>query len=74
MSMLDETQTRDLDSFEQSSLAKLYAGDDIVTSDSESKIRMLGSLRATKDCIACHDAKRGDLLGAFLYRLAKYER
>jgi len=30
---------------------------------------MLGSLRAAKQCLECHTAKRGDLLGAFSYVL-----
>ena len=31
--------------------------------------RMLGSLRAAKQCLDCHTASRGDLLGAFSYAL-----
>ena len=31
--------------------------------------RMFGALRATKQCLKCHDAARGDLLGAFSYTL-----
>ncbi len=26
---------------------------------------MLGAIRAAKQCLECHDGKRGDLLGAF---------
>lgn len=28
-----------------------------------------GAIRAARQCLACHDAERGDLLGAFSYRM-----
>ncbi len=47
------------------------AGDDLVTESSGDRIRMMGSLRAAKQCLECHDAKRGDLLGAFSWDLQR---
>jgi len=33
-------------------------------------LRATGSIRARKECLACHKGKRtGDLLGAFVYTL-----
>jgi hypothetical protein len=34
---------------------------------------MLGSLRAAKQCLDCHNVQRGELLGAFSYRLTLAE-
>jgi hypothetical protein len=34
-------------------------------------IRMLGSLRAVKDCRQCHEVPGNTLLGAFFYELQK---
>jgi mono/diheme cytochrome c family protein len=30
---------------------------------------MLGAVRSTRQCVACHGGDRGDLLGAFSYAL-----
>ena len=35
--------------------------------------QMLGSLRAAKPCLDCHNVQRGELLGAFSYRLTLAE-
>ena len=32
---------------------------------------MLGSLRATKECLQCHRVEHGALLGAFSYELLR---
>ena len=32
-------------------------------------LRMLGAIRAANQCVACHAAERGQLLGAFSYTL-----
>ena len=37
--------------------------------DAPNRIRMVGSLRAGKDCMECHSIRRGELLGAFSYEL-----
>lgn len=37
--------------------------------ESPDRLRMLGSLRTTKQCIECHSVRRGELLGALTYEL-----
>jgi len=46
-------------------LAALRKGEDLYVRED----RMLGSIRSTKQCIACHGGERGVLLGAFSYTL-----
>ena len=46
-------------------LATLRKGEDLYVRED----RMLGSIRSTKQCIACHGGERGVLLGAFSYTL-----
>lgn len=69
MDELREAPTRPLDGFERSALDALRAGDDLRTGYGRDRIRILGAIRAVKQCTDCHDAKRGDLLGAFSYVL-----
>ena len=68
---LEEAATRDLGDFETEGLAKLRAGEDVVTRASVNRIEMLGSLRAAKSCLECHSVERGELLGAFSYTLVR---
>ena len=63
--------TRALDAFEQEALEKLQAGEDIVTRATPNRILMLGSMRATKDCMKCHAVKDKELLGAFSYEFLR---
>mgnify|MGYP007059411085 CR=1 FL=1 len=65
--------TRDLDVFETAALAKLWTEEDVVISDAgeHGRVRMLGTLRATKECLDCHNVQRGTLLGAFSYVLSQ---
>jgi hypothetical protein len=63
--------TRPLDPFETESLAALLRGEDLVARESAQQLRLLGSLRATKQCLSCHHGQRGDLLGAFSYQLSR---
>jgi hypothetical protein len=63
--------TRPLIPFEEKGLKALKAGDDLATESSGDSIRMLGSLRAGKQCLECHEVKRGDLLGAFSWELQR---
>jgi hypothetical protein len=62
-----DAPTRALDEFESDALKKLRADEDIVVSQNGNKYRMLGSLRATTECVQCHAVQRGELLGAFSY-------
>ncbi len=66
---LKDVKTRPLDSFEKRALEKLYREEDVVINSGTNHIQMMGSLRASKDCLRCHSVKRGALLGAFSYRL-----
>jgi hypothetical protein len=71
MQDLKDTPLRAVSAFEAKGLKQLQAGEDLVTDSTTNRIRMLGSLRATKQCLECHSAKRGDLLGAFSYELLR---
>lgn len=71
MDKLVDVPTRALDEFEVDALAKIRAGEQIVVEPGSEEIRMLGSLRAAKQCRQCHSVPRGDLLGAFTYRLRR---
>jgi len=69
MDELKVAPTRSLDAFELGAIARLRSDEDIVVNESNDRIRMVGSLRAAKNCLGCHSARRGDLLGAFTYEL-----
>jgi hypothetical protein len=69
MDELRNAPTRSLDSFESESLRALQAGEDLKVQHEKDAIRMLGSIRAAKQCLQCHEVERGDLLGAFSYKL-----
>jgi hypothetical protein len=69
---LDELRnapTRSLDDFERQSIDRLRSDEDVVTDETPDRIRMVGSLRAAKNCLECHFVKRGELLGALSYEL-----
>jgi len=69
MKQARQAEVRPLDFFEAAGLQALARGDDLYIIQKDDTLRMLGALRATKQCIACHDAEAGDLLGAFSYTL-----
>ncbi len=69
MDELRKAPTRPLNDFEESGLAKLRRGEDLVVETAPARARMLGSIRAAKQCLDCHGVPRGDLLGAFSYTL-----
>ena len=71
MEALKKTPTRPLDAFEAKALKRLQAGEDIVVEGRTNRIHLLGSVRATKQCLECHDVHRGELLGAFSYELMR---
>jgi|GEM_PF-5179048 len=71
MKKLDGTKTVPLDAFETGALKKLYAGAQVEIEPRVNQIRMLGAVRCAKSCMQCHDAKRGELLGAFTYTLTR---
>jgi len=69
MEQVRQGKTRSLDYFEQVALPALCEGEDLYIVSKDDTIRMLGAIRATKTCQQCHDARIGDLLGAFSYTL-----
>jgi hypothetical protein len=70
----DDVPTRELDAFETKALARLRSEEDVVIEQQDDVYRMLGSLRAAKQCLDCHSARRGELLGAFTYVLRRGEK
>lgn len=71
MQELAEAPTRVLDPFEMTALDQLRSGEGLAVEREADELRMLGSLRAGAQCVKCHTVKRGDLLGAFTYRLRR---
>lgn len=71
MDELRQAATRPLDSFEFASLDRLRRGEELIVAEGSLTIRMLGAIRAARQCIECHDVTRGTLLGAFSYRLRR---
>jgi hypothetical protein len=71
MDELRTAPTRTLDEFEAAGLPTLERGEDLYVRDRGSERRMLGAIRSTRQCLACHGGERGDLLGAFSYRLTR---
>jgi hypothetical protein len=69
----DTAPTRELNEFEASALEKLRSNEDLVVHSEGDEYQMLGSLRAAKQCLDCHNVQRGELLGAFSYRLTLAE-
>ena len=71
MDELRDAPVRPLNTFERSALKDLESGKDLKALSGGDTILMLGSIGAIKYCLDCHDAQRGDLLGAFSYRLRR---
>ena len=71
MAELGTLATRPADGFEAAGLKRLAAGEDLVANAVGSKVRLLGAIRNMTACVECHGGQRGDLLGAFSYRLAE---
>ena len=73
-SMLATSAQRPLTDFEKQAIRRLKTGTDYVLSGDGRKPEnahgtLVAALRASQSGMACHDAKRGQLLGAFAYRL-----
>ena len=71
MDELRDAPTRPLSSFETNALACLRKGQDLQVESTADRIQVLGSIRAIRQCLACHEGQRGDLLGAFSYNLIR---
>jgi hypothetical protein len=67
MSELQNAPVRPLDEFEERGLAILRSGHEIETESTLQGIRMIGAIRAAKQCMVCHTVDHGALLGAFSY-------
>jgi hypothetical protein len=74
MDELRGAPTRALDAFEATGLEALRKGEDLFVRDTPEARRALGSVRAVKQCVACHGCRRGELLGAFSYTLTRAGR
>jgi hypothetical protein len=74
MDELRDAPTRPLDTFEFAGLETIRRGKELFVRGTPDGVRMLGAIRAAKQCIECHGGERGDLLGAFSYTLAPKNR
>ncbi len=72
MDLLRKSKVRPLDEFETLGLARIKAGYLVVSLQEGNRLRLLGAIRATKQCVECHGCERGDLLGAFSYVLRRH--
>lgn len=71
MDELRAAPTRPVDDFEAAGLRALKAGEELFVGDQGSERRILGGIRAVRQCLSCHDGELGELLGAFAYRLTR---
>ncbi|MDB5385085.1 MAG: hypothetical protein JWM11_731 [Planctomycetaceae bacterium] len=69
MDELRDAPTRATTKFELDAVSKLRAGEELVVDGAEeTKIRMVGAIRALDVCRKCHQIRTGSLLGAFSYQ------
>lgn len=71
MSELIKAKTRSLNEFESSALEQLKRDRNVVIECRENRIQMVGSIRATENCLQCHQVENDSLLGAFTYVLER---
>lgn len=74
MAELQHARVRPLTPFEDDALKLLRKGEDTAVAANANQIRMVGAIRAAKQCLRCHTAERGELLGAFTYHLQRDAR
>lgn len=68
--LLPEVARRPLNAREVDAVRRLQAGVRIVSIPAPGAASAIGPIRATADCLQCHQSKKeGDLLGAFVYTL-----
>jgi hypothetical protein len=70
---INKAEHRPLKEVEAKALAQLRAGRESVLAGDSDHPTLVGAVRATADCLKCHDAKQGELLGAFSYPLVPVE-
>ena len=66
-----DVETRGLDPFELDALRKLREGEETVTIATPNRLLMLGAMRATNNCMQCHNVEENELLGAFSYEFLR---
>jgi hypothetical protein len=71
MKQLRAAPVRSLDEIEKKMLRAIQGGEDLQVAWAGDRIRMVGSIRAARQCVKCHDVNRGDLLGAFSYKFQR---
>ena len=71
MDELRGSPTRQPDEFEATALEVLRKGEDLHARGTEKAARMVGAIRAARQCTTCHGCERGELLGAFSYGLRR---
>ena len=69
MTIGSKAEHRPLKDVEAEALAKLRAGRQSVLAGDNDHPTLVGAVRATSDCLKCHEVKDGELLGAFSYPL-----
>lgn len=70
LGFLPEAAQRPLNAQEVDAVRRLRAGERIVSLPASGAVSAVGPIRATADCLRCHQSKKeGDLLGAFVYTL-----
>lgn len=68
--LLPEVAQRPLNALEVDAVRRLQAGERIVSIPAPGAASAVGPIRATADCLRCHQSKKeGELLGAFVYTL-----
>jgi len=67
----ETAKTRALDEFETKALEALKSGEELFVRATKNRILMVGSIRASEQCLSCHSVKKGDLLGAFSYEFLR---
>lgn len=70
MENVKSTPTRPTDAFELAGIEALKAGEESFVRGNDQQLRMLGAIRAGRQCLDCHAVPRGSLLGAFSYYLS----
>jgi hypothetical protein len=62
-------EQRRLTRFEQSSVAKLQAGRNVVYNGDEERPILVGAMRAGNSCLECHEVNKGEVIGCLSYEL-----
>ena len=73
MRSISDAGRRDLRAYETDAVGQLKSGRDaVMTMDHEQPV-VIGAVRAGEECVSCHQVKKGDMLGAFVYPLVPVE-